>query len=110
MASVIETEDRKFIGRKLYMKWGKHLYVAIEKVPLGDKKLLEMELNGSEMMLCNLYEDKNTGSIIEENLGAPSDDRTGFELSHIFVNQGFWMTPGEAKDPNFSNIKRGNMI
>ena len=31
----------KLVGRKLYLKWDKHMYVAIGKIPAGDKKLLE---------------------------------------------------------------------
>lgn len=92
----------KLVGRKLYIKWGEHMYVAIEKVPVGDKKLLEMELGGSDMQLCNILEDEN-GQLHEEILGTPADGRTGFTIDHIFVNQGFWMTPGEAasKDDDY---------
>lgn len=49
--------ESKLVGRKLYLKWGEHTYVAIEKVPEGDKKLLEMEMAGNpDIILCNMYE------------------------------------------------------
>ena len=31
----------KLVGRKLYLKWGEHMYVAIEKIPAGDKNFLK---------------------------------------------------------------------
>ena len=56
--------NNKLVGRKLYLKWGKCMYVAIEKVPVGDKKLLEMEMAGNpDIMLCNMYEDQETGKL-----------------------------------------------
>ena len=86
----------KLVGRKLYIKWGEHMYVAIEKIPAGDKKLLEMELGGSDMQLCNVVEDEN-GKLHEEILGAPANGKRGYTIDHIFVYPEFWMTPGEKK-------------
>ena len=86
----------KLVGRKLYLKWGDHMYVAIEKMPTGDKKLLEMEMAGTpDIMLCNMYEDEN-GKLSEEILGQPVYSRAGHTLDMYFRNDEFWMTPGEA--------------
>ena len=86
----------KLVGRKLYLKWGDHMYVSIEKIPAGDKKLLEMEMSGNpESMLCNVYEDAD-GKLSEEILGTPVYSRTGHPLDMYFRNDEFWMTPGEA--------------
>ena len=88
--------ESKLVGRKLYLKWGEHVYVAIEKVPEGDKKLLEMEMAGNpDIMLCNMYEDEN-GKLSEEILGPPAYSRAGHPLDMYFRNKEFWMTPSEA--------------
>ena len=93
----------KLVGRKLYLKWGDHMYVAIEKVPEGDKKLLEMEIAGNpDIILCNMYEGTD-GKLSEEMLGPPVYSRAGHPLDMYFRNKEFWMTPGEAlsmADPN----------
>ena len=95
--------NNKLVGRKLYLKWGKCMYVAIEKVPVGDKKLLEMEMAGNpEIMLCNMYEDAD-GKLSEEILGTPVYSGVGHPLDMYFRNKEFWMTPSEAlsmADPN----------
>ena len=79
------------------------MYVAIEKIPAGDKKLLEMEMTGNpEIMLCNMYEDED-GKLSEEILGQPANSMAGHPLDMYFRNDEFWMTTGEAlsmADPN----------
>lgn len=58
--------NNKLVGRKLYLKWGDHMYVAIEKIPAGSKKLLEMDMAGNpDIMLCNVYENPETGKLSE---------------------------------------------
>lgn len=90
----------ELVGRKLYLKWGEHMYVAIEKIPAGDKKLLEMEMAGNpDIMLCNMYEDAD-GKLSEEILGQPANSRTGHLISMYFKNNEFWMTPCEVSNPN----------
>ena len=90
----------KLVGRKLYLKWGEHMYVAIEKIPAGDKKLLEMEMSGNpEIMLCNMYEDAD-GKLSEEILGQPANSTIGSKIDMYFKNNEFWKTPGEASNPN----------
>lgn len=90
----------KLVGRKLYLKWGEHMYVAIEKVPVGDKKLLEMEMAGNpDIMLCNMYKDAD-GKLSEEILGQPIYSRAGHTLDMYFRNDEFWMTSGEASNSN----------
>ena len=95
--------ESKLVGRKLYLKWGEHTYVAIEKVPEGDKKLLEMEMAGNpDIILCNMYEGTD-GKLQEEILGPPVYSGVGHPLDMYFRNKEFWMTPGEAlsmADPN----------
>lgn len=90
---------KKFIGRKLYINWkngNNNMYVAIEKIPDGAKKLLEMEMAGnSHLMLCNVFEDEN-GKVVEENLGAPANTCSGYKIDHFFLDKSFWCTPGEA--------------
>lgn len=89
--------NNKLVGRKLYLKWGKCMYVAIEKVPVGDKKLLEMEMAGNpDIMLCNMYEDQETGKLQEEIIGPPVDSRSGYTIDMYFTRNEFWMTPGET--------------
>ena len=89
--------ENKLIGRKLYLKWNEHMYVAIEKVPVGDKKLLEMEIAGNpEIMLCNMYENQETGKLSEEMLGQPANSTCGHRIDMYLGNKEFWMTPGEA--------------
>ena len=89
----------KLVGRKLYLKWGEHMYVAIEKIPAGDKKLIEMEMSGNpEIMLCNMYEDEN-GKLSEEILGPPANSMTGYTIDVHFTDDGFWKTPGETVNP-----------
>ena len=86
----------KLVGRKLYLKWGEHMYVAIEKIPAGDKKLLEMEMAGNpDIMLCNMYEDID-GKLSEEILGQPANSMIGSKIDMYFKNNEFWKTPGEA--------------
>ena len=86
----------ELVGRKLYLKWGEHIYVAIEKIPAGDKKLLEMEMAGNpDIMLCNMYEDAD-GKLSEEILGQPANSRAGHLISMYFKNNEFWKTPGES--------------
>ena len=88
--------NSKLVGRKLYLKWGKCMYVAIEKVPVGDKKLLEMEMTGNpDIMLCNVYEDAD-GKLSEEILGPPANSMAGHTIDMYFRNKEFWMKPGEA--------------
>ena len=90
----------KLVGRKLYLKWDKHMYVAIEKIPAGDKKLLEMEMAGNpEIMLCNMYEDAD-GKLSEEILGPPANTMCGYTIDVYLTHDGFWKTPGEASNPN----------
>ena len=90
----------KLVGRKLYLKWGEHMYVAIEKIPAGDKKLLEMEMTGNpEIMLCNVYEDAD-GKLSEEILGTPANSMAGHLISMYFKNNEFWKTHGETINPN----------
>lgn len=36
------------------------------------------------------------GNCMKRFLEPPADGRTGFTIDNIFINQGFWMTPGEA--------------
>lgn len=89
-------KNNRFVGRKLYLKWGEHMYVAIEKIPVGDKKLLEMDMAGNpEIMLCNVYEDKDTGKLLEEILGPPADSRSGFQIDTFFTRDEFWKTNNE---------------
>ena len=86
----------ELVGRKLYLKWGEHMYVAIEKIPAGDKKLLEMEMAGNpDIMLCNMYEDSD-GKLSEEILGPPANSTIGSKIDMYFKNNEFWMTHGEA--------------
>lgn len=93
--------NNKLVGRKLYLKWGKCMYVAIEKVPVGDKKLLEMEMAGNpEIMLCNMYEDQETGKLSEEIIGPPVDSRSGYTIDMYFTRNEFWKTLGESSNPN----------
>ena len=88
--------ESKLVGRKLYLKWNEHMYVAIEKVPVGDKKLLEMEMAGNpDIILCNMYEGTD-GKLSEEILGPPVYSRAGHPLDMYFRNKEFWMTPSEA--------------
>ena len=90
----------KLVGRKLYLKWGEHMYVAIEKIPAGDKKLFEMEMSGNpEIMLCNMYEDAD-GKLSEEILGTPANSMAGHRIETYFTHDEFWKTPGEASNPN----------
>lgn len=90
--------NNKLVGRKLYLKWGDHMYVAIEKIPAGDKKLLEMDMAGNpDIMLCNVYENGETGKLSEEILGPPSDSRSGFQIDMYFTRDEFWKTPGECR-------------
>ena len=98
---------KRLIGRKLYLHWKDDMYVAIEKVPAGSKKCLEikshlMDKNCSGTMLCNMLEDEN-GNIEEEVLGAPAVENPGYTIDQIFVQRGFWMTPGEADDGKFND-------
>lgn len=89
--------NNKLVGRKLYLKWGDHMYVAIEKIPAGDKKLLEMDMAGNpDIMLCNVYENRETGKLSEEILGPPADSRSGFQIDMYFTRDEFWKTPGEC--------------
>lgn len=89
-------KNNRLVGRKLYLKWGDHMYVAIEKIPVGDKKLLEMDMAGNpEIMLCNVYEDKDTGKLSEEILGPPADSRSGFQIDTYFTRAEFWKTNNE---------------
>lgn len=89
--------NTKLVGRKLYLRWSKHMYVSIEKIPAGDKKLLEMEMTGNpEIMLCNMYEDQETGKLSEEIIGPPVDSRSGYTIDMYFTRDEFWMTPGEC--------------
>ena len=79
------------------------MYVAIEKVPVGDKKLLEMEIAGTpDIMLCNMYKDAD-GKLSEEILGQPVYSRAGHPLDMYFRNKEFWMTPSEALSMANSN-------
>ena len=90
----------ELVGRKLYLKWGEHMYVAIEKIPAGDKKLLEMEMSGNpEIMLCNMYEDED-GKLSEEILGEPANSMSGHQIDTYFTRDEFWKTPGETINPN----------
>ena len=92
--------NNKLVGRKLYLKWGKCMYVAIEKVPVGDKKLLEMEMAGNpEIMLCNMYEDQETGKLSEEIIGPPANSMAGHTIDMYFTRDEFWKTPGETINP-----------
>lgn len=87
----------RLVGRKLYLRWSDHMYVAIEKIPDGDKKLVEMDIAGCpDIMLCNIYEDGKTGRLSEEILGRPSNDKTGYKIDTIFTNPEFWKTPVES--------------
>ena len=86
----------ELVGRKLYLKWGEHMYVAIEKIPAGDKKLLEMEMAGNpDIMLCNMYEDID-GKLSEEILGPPANSMAGHQIDTYFTRDEFWKTPGET--------------
>jgi len=89
---------KHLIGRKLYIKWNKGMYIAIEKVPAGDKKVAELDCSSEEgLQLCNLYE-TDDGKIEEEILGEPLKNKSGFTIEHFFVNSDFWKTPGEYED------------
>lgn len=95
----VRKAKNKLVGRKLYLKWDKHMYVSIEKIPAGDKKLLEMEMSGNpEIMLCNIYEDAD-GKLSEEILGTPANSMSGHRIETYFTHDEFWKTPGETINP-----------
>lgn len=95
--------EAKLIGRKLYIRWFDNGYVAVEKIPAGSKKLAEMAVADSDLQLCNVLEDAD-GNKVEEILGAPAFNQSGYTIDVFFRDSRFWKTPGEYADPNREDV------
>lgn len=96
-------DNRKLIGRKLILHWGK-LKVEISKLPYGNgQKDPVFDLVGSEVVLANVYKGAD-GQIVDEVLGAPAGmngDGTcleGYRLENYFTDDEFWKTIAEAQE------------
>lgn len=95
-------DNRKLIGRKLILHWGK-LKVEISKLPYGNgQKDPVFDLVGSEVVLANVYKGQD-GQVVDEVLGTPAGmngDGTCLEgrtIQDYFTGDEFWMTIAEAQ-------------
>ena len=95
-------DNRKLIGRKLILHWGK-LKVEISKLPYGNgQKDPTFDLVGSEVVLANVYKGQD-GQVVDEVLGTPAGmngDGTCLEgrtIQDYFIGDEFWMTIAEAQ-------------
>lgn len=105
MAFINETENRKFVGRKLILDWG-NLKLEIAKLPYGDGPKDPMfAIFGSQILLANVYETTD-GHLVDEIIGIPeghNGNSEGFKVNQYVSDNGFWRTLGEQIDNGFSN-------
>lgn len=100
MAFINETENRKFVGRKLILDWGKATLV-ITKLPCGGgPKDPVFDTFGSPVLLANVYKTKY-GNLEDEIIGVPEgyDGHVqGYDVNHYVEWDGFWRAFGEQID------------
>lgn len=97
MAFLNETEDRKFVGRKLILDWGK-AKLEITKLPYSDGSKDPMfDTFGSPVLLANVYKTKD-GHLEDEIIGIPeghNGNSEGFEVNQYVWDNNFWRAFGE---------------
>ncbi len=100
MAFINETENRKFVGRKLILDWGK-LKLEITKLPYGDgpKDTVFATFNSS-VLLANVYKTED-GHLEDEIIGIPEGHNghlEGYEVGQYVWDDNFWRAFGEQID------------
>ena len=97
MAFINETENRKFIGRKLILDWGK-AKLEITKLPYADGSKDPMFATfGSPVLLANVYKTKD-GHLEDEIIGVPEGhdgNAQGYEVEYYVAGDEFWRVSGE---------------
>ena len=97
MAFINETENRKFVGRKLILDWGK-LKLEITKLPYGnDPKDPVFTTFSSPVLLANIYKTAD-GHLEDEIIGAPeghNGNSQGYEVGQYVWDDNFWIAFGE---------------
>lgn len=100
MAFINETENRKFVGRKLILDWGK-LKLEIAKLPYGDGPNDPVFATfGSQVLLANVYKTKD-GQLVDEIIGIPEGHDghlEGFKVNQYVSDNEFWRAVGEQID------------
>ena len=97
MAFINETENRKFVGRKLILDWGK-AKLEITKLPYGGGSKDPMfTVFGSPVLLANVYKTKD-GHLEDEIIGIPEGHDghvQGYDVNQYVLGDGFWRAFGE---------------
>lgn len=98
----MENNERKLIGRKLILDWGK-IKLEIVKLPNVVKgKDPIFDLYESEVLLANVYENAN-GQLEDEILGKPAGPNgdcsciEGMRVENYATDNCFWKTTGEVQ-------------
>lgn len=97
-----ENNERKLVGRKLILDWGK-LKIEVSKLPyLDSKDKLIFDLFDSKVLLANVYE-KPDGMLEDEILGKPAGWRgdgtmlEGYRIGQYVEDNSYWKTTGEVQ-------------
>ena len=97
MAFINETENRKFIGRKLILDWGK-AKLEITKIPYGGGPKDPMFATvGSPVLLANVYRTSD-GRLEDEIIGIPeghNGNAQGYDVNTYVAGDEFWRFEGE---------------
>ena len=97
MTIINETENRKFVGRKLILDWGK-LKLEITKLPYGGGPKDPMfTVFDSPVLLANVYKTAD-GHLEDEIIGTPeghNGNAQGYDVNNYVEGDEFWRTAGE---------------
>ena len=97
MAFINETENRKFVGRKLILDWGK-LKLEITKLPYVDGLKDPMFATcGGTVLLANVYKTAD-GHLEDEIIGTTeghNGNSQGYEVGQYVWDDNFWRAFGE---------------
>lgn len=96
MAFINETGNRKFVGRKLILDWGK-LKLEITKLPYGGSKDPVFTAFDNPVLLANVYKTVD-GHLEDEIIGTPeghNGNAQGYEVNEYVYGDEFWRAFGE---------------
>ena len=96
MAFINETENRKFVGRKLILDWGK-ARLEITKLPYGGSKDPVFTAFNSPVLLANVYKTSD-GHLEDEIIGTPEGHNgnvQGYDVNNYVEGDEFWRALGE---------------
>lgn len=98
-----ENNERKLVGRKLVLDWGK-LKIEVSKLPyLDNKDKIIFDLFDSKVLLANVYA-KPDGTLEDEILGKPAGWRgdgtmlEGYRIGQYVTDDSYWKTTGEVQN------------